>query len=259
LKKINFEGVKCKIVKLAKNYGSHSAVYAGILSSAGDFVTILSSDFQDNFEIVLRMHRKAVTGYDIIFPLRQNSAQPILVRLFSRFYSSLLRRFAIKDYPRKNFDIFFINKKVKEAILKTYEPNSSILLHIFNLGFKKGYIEYDRVERIAGKSKWTFAKKLKFLIDSFIGFSYFPIRLVTIMGITFFIFGITWTLFIFFRKIYFNDLLIGWPALTSILLLGFGVTNISLGIIAEYLWRTFDVSRNKQIFLIDEIINLNND
>lgn len=82
------------------------------------------------------------------------------------------------------------------------------------------------------------SKKIKLLIDSFVAFSYAPIRFVSLMGMLFFSFGIFWTIYIASRKLLYNDLASGWPALTSILLLGFGITNIGLGIIAEYLWRT---------------------
>jgi dolichol-phosphate mannosyltransferase len=76
---------------------------------------------------------------------------------------------------------------------------------------------------------------------------------VTIVGIIFFIVGMIWTLYIVIRKIFFQDLAAGWPALMSILMIGFGITNISLGIIAEYLWRTLDASRKRQVYIIDEI------
>ncbi len=100
-------------------------------------------------------------------------------------------------------------------------------------------------------------KKIKLLIDSFVAFLYAPIRFVSLIGILFFTFGILWSVYIIARKIIFNDLAEGWPMLTSILLLGFCITNIALGIIAEYLWRTLDASRKRPVFIIDQIIDLN--
>ena len=126
-------------------------------------------------------------------------------------------------------------------------------LQVLNLGFRQDFIEYQKVSRKAGKSKWTLAKKIKLLIDSFVAFSFAPIRMVSMVGIFFFFTGILWTLYIMFRKIFFNDLEPGWPALVSILMIGFGITNISLGIIAEYLWRTLDASRKRPVFIIDDI------
>ncbi len=100
------------------------------------------------------------------------------------------------------------------------------------------------------------SKKIKLFIDSFVAFSYAPIRLVTIIGISMFIVGSLWTVYIIARTLIFHDLASGWPALVSILMIGFGITNISLGIIAEYLWRTLDASRKRPVFIIDKIVEL---
>ena len=131
-------------------------------------------------------------------------------------------------------------------------------MQILLMGFKQDRIVYDKQPRKQGKSKWTLSKKIKIFVDSFIAFSYAPIRFVTYSGITFFIIGVVWTVYILLSKIIYDNLASGWPTLLSVLLLGFGLTNISLGIIAEYLWRVLDVSRNRPVFIIDEIIELDN-
>jgi dolichol-phosphate mannosyltransferase len=136
------------------------------------------------------------------------------------------------------------------------EANSSIFLQILTLGYKQTTIEYDKKIRAKGKSKWTLSKKIKLFIDSFVAFSYAPIRFVTVIGILLFFTGIIWSTYLIIRKLTYNDLESGWPALVSILLMGFGITNISLGIIAEYLWRTLDASRKRPVFIIDNIIEL---
>ncbi|MCH7535380.1 MAG: glycosyl transferase family 2, partial [Bacteroidetes bacterium] len=101
---------------------------------------------------------------------------------------------------------------------------------------------------------WTIKKKLKLFIDSFVAFSYLPIRLVSIVGIAFFTTGILWAGYVVLRTILYNDLYTGWPTLIATLMIGFGITNIGLGIVAEYLWRTLDASRNRPVFVIDELI-----
>jgi dolichol-phosphate mannosyltransferase len=113
---------------------------------------------------------------------------------------------------------------------------------------------YDKKPRIVGKSKWTINKKIKLFIDSFVAFSYAPIRFVTLIGFILFALGIIFIGYLTFRKLVFDDLVSGWLMLVSILIIGFGVTNISLGIIAEYLWRTFDSSRNRPVYVIDEVV-----
>lgn len=260
LKKIDtskYPNINSKIIRLSKNFGSHAAIFSGIKISTGDYVTVLSGDFQDNVSVISKMHEESLKGFDIIFPLREVSGQNIFVRMFSGMYASLIRKIAIKNYPDKNFDLFFINRKVADHVMETYELNTSLFLDIMNLGFRQSYIHYERENRKSGKSKWTLSKKIKLMVDSVVGFSYTPIRLVTIIGFIFLFTGIIWSLIIVLRKILFNDVAQGWTLMSSILFLGFGITNLSLGIIAEYLWRTLHAARNKPVYIIDEIIDLN--
>jgi glycosyltransferase involved in cell wall biosynthesis len=247
-----------KLISLSQNYGSHAALRAGIQHSRGSYITFLYADLQDPIENVTRMHAKASNGAEIVWAHRGGTQNSFFERKFSAFYSSLMQKYVNRRYPDKGFDVVLFNRKVAEAVNRNVEGNSSVFLQILNLGFRQDFVEYQKSARKAGKSKWTLSKKIKLLIDSFVGFSYAPIRLVSIVGIFFFFGGLCWTTYIVLRKIFFNDLLSGWPALVSILTIGFGITNISLGIIAEYLWRTLDASRKRPVFIIDEITELDN-
>ncbi len=246
-----------KLISFSQNFGSHAALRAGILHARGTYITFLYADLQDPVENIVNMFRKVEDGNDIIWANRADTKNSFFERQFSKLYSRLMRNYVNRKYPSKGFDVVMFNNKVKEAVNKNIENNSSVFLQILNMGFKQDFIEYQKLPRSAGKSKWTIAKKIKLLIDSFVAFSYAPIRLVSMIGILFFVGGILWTSYIVFRKLVFNDLAAGWPALISILMIGFGITNISLGIIAEYLWRTLDASRKRPVFIIDEIIELN--
>jgi hypothetical protein len=177
-------------------------------------------------------------------------------KTFSTIYAYLMKKFAFSNFPEKGFDIVMFNKKVVAQVKNNVEANSSIFLQILGMGFRQTSISYKKRERKTGVSKWTMSKKIKLFIDSFVAFSYAPIRMVTIIGISMFIIGSLWTLYIISRKLLYHDLASGWPALISILTIGFGITNISLGIIAEYLWRTLDASRKRPVFIIDKIVEL---
>ena len=195
-------------------------------------------------------------GNDIVWAHREDTTTSWSEKVFSSGYTFLMRKFAFKNFPDKGFDIVMFNRKVAKEITKNIEANSSIFLQILGLGFRQESISYKKRERKTGNSKWTFAKKVELLIDSFVAFSFAPIRLVSIIGIIFFVCGILWTAYIIFRKLVFDDLASGSPALLSILMIGFGITNISLGVISEYLWRTLDASRKRPVFVIDEIIEV---
>ena len=248
----------CKLIKLSNNFGSHAAIRAGFLHSTGDLVTFLPADLQISFDTLERLYNAALEGNDIVYGIREINETGMFEKTFSRFYASIMRQFVNKDFPYKGLETVMINEKVRTIFNENVESNSSFVLQLLSMGFKNKFVNIVKAQRNAGKSKWTTTKKIKLLIDSFIAFSYAPIRFVTIMGILFSIIGFLWTIYIVLRTLLVGDLSPGWPALTSILLFGFGVTNISLGIIAEYLWRTLDASRKRPVFIIDEIIELNN-
>ena len=245
-----------KLISFSQNYGSHAALRAGIMHAKGEHVTFLYADLQDPIENIATMYAKEQQGNDIVWANRASVQNSFFERQFSKFYSRLMQKYVNKRYPTKGFDVVLFNRKVADAVNKNVEGNSSVFLQILNLGFRQDFVEYQKAARTAGKSKWTIAKKIKLLIDSFVAFSFAPIRLVSFIGIIFFFLGLLWTGYIIFRKLVFDDLASGWPALLSILMIGFGITNISLGIIAEYLWRTLDASRHRPVFIIDEIVEL---
>jgi polyisoprenyl-phosphate glycosyltransferase len=247
----------CRIISFSRNFGSHAALRAGILKAQGDYITFMYADLQDPLPLIERMFGEIKNGNaEIVWAFRNTVRGKGNERFFSRLYAQMMRKYAVSNFPKKGFDIVMITKKVKVCLDQNLESNSSIFIQILSLGFRQSSISYDKVKRQYGKSKWTFSKKMKLLIDSFVAFSYAPVRMVSLVGIIFFILGILWTIYIIFRKIVYDDLASGWPALTSVLMIGFGITNISLGIIAEYLWRTLDASRKRPVFIIDEIIEI---
>jgi polyisoprenyl-phosphate glycosyltransferase len=255
LKRAEHDFYSFKIISFSRNFGSHAALRAGILRAKGDYITFMYADLQDPLTLVSQLYEQMEhKEVDLVWAFRNTTAAAKTEKLFSSFYATLMRRYAIADFPKKGFDIVMFSKKVKACLDKNVENNSSVFIQILSLGFRQSGISYDKQVRRLGKSKWTFSKKIKLLIDSFVAFSFAPIRLVSFIGILFFLLGLFWTGYIIFRKIVFDDLAGGWPALLSILMVGFGITNISLGIIAEYLWRTLDASRKRPVFVIDEIV-----
>ncbi|MDN3688883.1 glycosyltransferase [Cyclobacterium jeungdonense] len=258
LKKASHHSYTYKIISFSRNFGSHAALRAGIQSAEGDYITFLYADLQDPITLVSRLYDEMKEKrVDITWAFRNSTASSKWEQFFSLAYASLMRKYAVSNFPKKGFDVVMFSEKVKACLNNNVESNSSIFIQILSLGFKQEDILYDKSIRLLGKSKWTLSKKIKLLIDSFVAFSFAPIRFVSIVGLVFFMFGIFWTTYIVFRKLMYDDLASGWPALLSILMVGFGITNISLGIIAEYLWRTLDASRKRPVYVIDEIVGDN--
>ncbi|MBN2301297.1 MAG: glycosyltransferase [Lentisphaerae bacterium] len=256
LKTIEHTSYDARIIKFSQNYGSHAALRAGILHAKGAYTTFLSADLQDPITLIEKLYRKSLEGYDIVWAARKQVDVPFGEKVFSTLYSGLIRRFAVHTYPENGFDVVMFNEKVKAELNDDVEANSSLFLQILTLGFKSASISYDKQARTVGKSKWTFGKKVKLFIDSFVAFSYMPIRVVSLMGILLAGIGFLWATYVIMRTILFRDLNPGWPTLIAVLMMGFGLTNISLGIIAEYLWRTLAAVRKRKVFILDEIIDL---
>ncbi|CAM4102568.1 glycosyltransferase [Gillisia limnaea] len=255
LKKAHHHSYTYKIISFSRNFGSHAALRAGIQKAQGDYITFIYADLQDPLTLVIQLYNEMKNkAVDITWAFRNSTAATKWEKFFSSAYASLMRKYAVSNFPKKGFDVVMFSTKIKACLDQNVESNSSIFIQILNLGFKQANIIYDKNERLLGTSKWTISKKIKLFIDSFVAFSFAPIRLVSVIGIIFFLLGILWTGYIIIRTIIFNDLAMGWPALLSILMIGFGITNISLGIIAEYLWRTLDASRKRPVFVIDEIV-----
>jgi polyisoprenyl-phosphate glycosyltransferase len=251
--KINFSS---KIVKLSRNYGSHCALRAGIEFSSSPVTVFLPSDLQDPLSLIEKMYTKIKQGYPTVWAKRINLNNNFLTDLGTKIYAKLMRMFVAANYPDNGFDVVMFNEKIKDELKQNSESNSSIYLQIMNLGFKNAVVEYEKQARKIGKSKWTLSKKIKLLLDSFVAFSYAPIRFVSLIGAVLFFSGLIWSIYIVARALVSHNLNPGWPSMIAILTIGFGLTNLSLGIIAEYLWRTLDAARNRKTYIIDELITL---
>ena len=243
----------CRILKLSTNCGSHVAFRAGCKYASNDLVTLTSSDLQHPLNLIHECLKSLESNnVDCVIAIRGNDYYDSFIeKRFSRFYTWLVRKFAVSTFPAGGFDIFMIGKRYKDLMNSNIEGNSSIYLQILSVGLPFNSIVYNKEKRHKGKSKWTISKKVKLMIDTFIAFSFAPIRLVTIMGIALFFLGIMLSVYLLLRKIFVGDLIQGWALAYSTILCGFGVTNISLGIIAEYLWRTLDASRKRPVFVVD--------
>ncbi len=257
LEQAEFKNYTVKLVNFSRNFGSHAAVRAGFVNASADNCVWLGADMQEPLEIIGKGYQLVKEGYDLVLVQKNQVKVSKSEETFSRLYSAMIRKWAIPGYPEKGVNTIFFNKKVKDNLNANPELNSSVVLQVISLGFKQTVINMNYNERAKGQSKWTFAKKLKLLIDSFAAFSFFPIRMVSVIGFVFAFIGALMALDLVIVKIFnIRPVTLGWPTLISVLMLGFGITNISLGVIAEYLWRTLDAARNRPVYIIESVENI---
>jgi len=242
-----------KIIKLSRNFGSMAAIQAGLKLSSGDCVGVISADLQDEPELFVDMIKHWEKGTKAVFAVRKDRKDSSQSKISSRIYYHLIRKYALPDFPTGGFDFFLIDKQVVNELNKIQEKNTNVMNLLFWLGYDYVTIPYVRQKRKKGKSRWTLSKKIKLVIDSFIGFSYFPIKLLPSLGIIFAIGSFIYGGYIFYQWAVGNVEIEGWT--TLIILVSFigGIQMIMLGILGEYLWRTLDETRKRPHYVIDRV------
>lgn len=243
---------RIKVIKFSRNFGSHAACLAGLSRASGDACTFLSADLQDPPEIVEALISEWDKGNEVVLGIREWGEESS--RFFPTLYYRAVRRFALKNMPEAGTDVFLIDRKVVDAVVSIGEKNTSIFGLILWSGFKQAIVQYRKGIRQKGASKWTFGKKVKLFIDTFVSFSYVPLRLISLMGILLACLGFLYAFFIVFNRLFFAVPVEGWASLMVVLLVVSGTQLVFLGILGEYLWRNFDETRKRPAFIIDKMI-----
>jgi glycosyltransferase involved in cell wall biosynthesis len=220
----------------------------------GDCNVVISADLQDPPELILNMYEYWQKGVKLVLANRANREDALFDKLFAKRYHKLIKKYAIPNMPDGGFDFCLFDRKLKDEVTAINEKNTNTLFLLVWLKYDFVSIPYTRRERKLGKSRWTFDKKIKLLIDSFAAFSYFPIRLISIMGFLFGFAAIIYAITILVVKLMGNIQLEGWTTLMLVFLFVSAFQTIAIGIIGEYLWRTLDASRNRPTYVVDEVI-----
>ncbi len=242
-----------KVVKLSRNFGSFNAILAGMSIARGDCIADLTADLQDNPKLIRRMYEQWQKGYEVVLAVRKDRKDGFIPKLFSSLYYTLIRKYALPNMPKGGFDIFLIDRKVANIVLSMNEKNSSLPGQILWTGFNRKLVYYTRRKRIHGSSKWTLTKKIKYFIDSFIAFSYVPIRFMTIVGFITACLSIIYGLFILCNKIFNQIPITGWSSLAVIILFVSSIQMMMLGVIGEYLWRNSEEVKRRPSFIIEKV------
>ena len=164
-----------------------------------------------------------------------------------------MKKLSFTNMPEGGFDFLLVSSTVKKLILNNMEANAFWQGQILWTGYKVKFIPYKRLNREIGESKWTFSKKMKYLIDGVLGYSFFPIRIMSILGMLISLSGFLYSLFIIIAKLTGNVPFQGWAPLMIIILMLSGFQMLMLGIIGEYLWRTLDEVRRRQLYVVENI------
>ena len=245
---------KITVVKLTRNFGSMSAILAGLKASTGDCVGMIAADLQDPPELFVEMAEHWLRGSKAALAVRSDREESWSQKAFANTYYALIRRFALPDYPEGGFDFFLIDRQVVNDLLEIREKNTNLMSLIFWLGYRPVMIPYVRRARRAGKSRWTLSKKIKLFIDSFASFSYVPIRALSATGFLVALGAFLYAGIVLYQRLMHNIPVQGYAPIVILLALFSGIQMLMIGVLGEYLWRALDETRRRPPFVVDEVL-----
>jgi polyisoprenyl-phosphate glycosyltransferase len=244
---------KVKIVKLAGNVGSYNAILAGMNYATGDCNVMLAADLQDPPELIPKMYDYWKKGVKFVIANRSDRDESWSQKLFSNTYHSLIKKYALKNIPSGGFDLVLFDKQLREQVVNINEKNTNTIYLLAWLDYDYVNIPYVRRKRDLGVSRWTLQKKVKLFIDSFVSFSFFPIRAISSIGILLGVVAFLYGIFVIIAKFTGLVPVAGWTALMVVVLFVSSFQMIALGIIGEYVWRSLDASRNRPNYIVDKV------
>lgn len=252
LLKIKEQRAGTKVVKLTRNFGAIHATKTGLQFVTGDCFAVLAADLQDSPELILEMVERWTKGAKFIICERIKRRDPLRARAFSYLYYKLVRFFVVEDYPASGYDLALMDKALL-PYLQQSSKNINTPLFAYWLGFRPEIILYERGRRVGGTSRWTFSKRVKFFLDSLLGFSVVPIRFISLVGFLVSLVSFGYGALIVFNALRGKTSVQGFATIVAILAFLLGLVICMLGIIGEYIWRIFDELNKRPEAVIDEI------
>jgi glycosyltransferase involved in cell wall biosynthesis len=241
------------VINFTRNFGQVPAILAGLAQAKGDCAVNISADLQDPPEIIYELFKAWNNGeHKLVIGERKTRKDAWLREVCSKFFYKMMQKFALSNLHGA-FDFFLIDRVMINILNSTNERNPFIQGLLLWPGYKPVFVPYVRQKREVGKSAWSLSKLIKYFIDGFVAYSFFPIRLITFAGLSFFLLSIFLSILLVVQRIFFGTQLTGWSSIMiAVIMLG-GVQMAMIGIVGEYLWRNFDQTRNRPLFIIEEI------
>ena len=253
VKKLHAEDRRVHYVSFSRNFGKEAAIYAGLEAARGDYVTLMDADLQDPPELLPEMFEAVTGGFDCAATRRvDRKGEPPVRSFFARCFYRLINRISKTEIVDGARDFRLMTRQMVDAILSMSEVNR-FSKGIFGwVGFKTKWIEFENVERVAGETKWSFWKLFLYSIDGIVAFSTAPLAIASIAGILFCGLAFLALLFIFIRALAWGDPVAGWPSMVCIILLVGGVQLFSIGVLGQYLSKTYLETKRRPVYIAKE-------
>ena len=242
-------------ILLSRNHGHQLAVTAGLANVRGKRgAMIIDGDLQDPPELVNEFYDLLNNGYDVIYAIRKNRKESFLKKLAYSAYYRLQKKISNFNIPIDSGDFSMLSRRVVDTMNAMPEQSRYLRGMRAWVGFKQIGYEYDRDERQAGETKYSWGKLFELAFNGIFNFSDFPVKIITRLGFFTIFISLIYFGYNIFRRIYYNDVPVGFTAIILAIILFSGVQLISLGLIGEYVLRIYNQVRNRPLFIIEKII-----
>lgn len=254
VKKLHERDERVHLINFSRNFGKESAMIAGLERAKGDFVAIMDCDLQDPPALLPQMYEAIVNeGYDSVATRRvSRKGEPPIRSFFARMFYRIINKMSKTEIVDGARDYRLMSRQFVDAVLSMGEYNR-FSKGIFGwVGFKNKWIEFENVERQKGETKWSFWKLFLYALDGIVAFSTAPLAIASFMGVLFCLLAFVFIIFIIVRKLMFGDPTSGWPSLVCIISLVSGVQLFCIGIVGQYLSKTYLEVKKRPLYIVKE-------
>lgn len=255
LRKLRKKDDRVRFISFSRNFGKEAGLYAGLKNAEGDYVATLDADLQDPPSLMPEMLRFLTENkeYDCVATRRETrKGEPLVSSLFAKLFYKIINKLSGTEIMDGARDFRFMTRKFVDAILDLTEYNR-FSKGIFSwVGFKTHWISYKNIERVAGKTKWNFWSLFRYSIEGIAGFSTVPLAFASFLGVFCCDAAFIGIIIVVLRALLFGDPVAGWPSMISIILLIGGLQLFCIGIVGEYLAKTYTEVKHRPIYIIKE-------
>ncbi len=245
---------RVKYISFSRNFGKEAAMYAGLSQSSGDYVAIMDADLQDPPAMLPRMVQAIEKeGYDSVATRRvTRKGEPPIRSFFARRFYKLMHRISKTEIVDGARDYRLMTRQFVDSLLELGEYNRFSKGLFGWVGYRTKWLEFENVERAAGETKWSFWKLLLYSFEGIVAFSEAPLALSAVMGVLFCLLAAIFIVFVVVRTLMFGDPVAGWPSLICVILLIGGIQLFCIGILGEYLAKTYLEVKKRPIYICKE-------
>ncbi len=247
-----------KYVDFSRNFGKEPSMLAGLELSSGDYVAIMDADLQDPPSLLPEMiNYIEKENYDCVATRRvTRKGEPIIRSIFARMFYKIINKMSKIEMVDGARDYRLMTRQMVNEIIRLQEYNRYSKGLFSFVGFNTKWLEYENIERVAGETKWSFWKLFKYAIEGIVAFSTVPLSMASLMGFIFCLVSFILIVFIIIKTLIYGDPTSGWPSLVCIIFFVSGIQLFCLGIIGQYLSKTYLETKKRSIYIIKES-NLN--